>query len=99
MWLSSRFCLSYRDVEELGNLLDSASPAEGKLVEPTLETIAVPRKGWGRPREKPQRLIDDKACDADALRRRLAHPGIDLICPHRHNRTKAPLQDGRTLRR
>jgi transposase len=83
----------------LGNLLDAASPAEVTLVEPTLETIAVPRQGRGRPRKRPERLIYDKACDSDALRQRLAKRDIDLICPHRKNRTKPPLQDGRKLRR
>jgi transposase len=83
----------------LGNLLDAASPAEVTLVEPTLETIAVPRGGRGRPRKRPERLIYDKACDSDALRKRLARRGIELICPHRKNRTKPPLQDRRKLRR
>jgi transposase len=83
----------------LGNLLESASPAEVKLVEPTLETIAVPRAGRGRPRKRPERLIYDRACDADPLRKRLARRGIDLICPHRKNRKRPPLQDGRKLRR
>ena len=83
----------------MGNLLDSASPAEVKLIEPTLETIAVPRRGRGRPRKRPKRLIYDKACDSDALRKRLARRGIELICPHRKNRKKPPMQDGRKLRR
>lgn len=83
----------------MGNLLDSASPAEVTLLEPTLETIAVPRLGPGRPRKNPKRVIYDKACDADPLRKRLARRGIDLICPHRRNRVKPPLQDGRKLRR
>jgi transposase len=83
----------------LGNLLDSASPAEVTLLEPTLDTIAVPRISPGRPRKKPERVIYDKACDADPLRQRLAKRGIELICPHRRNRVKAPLQDGRKLRR
>jgi transposase len=83
----------------LGNLLDSASPAEVTLLEPTLETIAVPRHGPGRPRKKPERVVYDKACDSDPLRRRLARRGIELICPHRRNRVKPPLQDGRKLRR
>jgi transposase len=64
-----------------------------------METIAVPRPGRGRPRKRPERLIYDKACDSDALRKRLAKRGIDLICPHRKNRKKPPLQDGRKLRR
>jgi transposase len=83
----------------LGNLLDAASPAEVTLLEPTLETIAVPRHGPGRPRKKPERVIYDKACDSDPLRQRLAKRGIELICPHRRNRVKPPLQDGRKLRR
>jgi transposase len=83
----------------LGNLLDSASPAEVTLLEPTLDPIAVPRNGPGRPRTNPQRIIYDQACDSDPLRKRLATRGIDLICPHRRNRVKPPLQDGRKLRR
>ena len=83
----------------LGNLLDSASPAEVTLLEPTLDTIAVPRNGPGRPRKSPERVIYDKACDSDALRQRLTKRGMELICPHRRNRVKPPLQDGRKLRR
>ncbi len=83
----------------LGNLLDSASPAEVPLLEPTLETIAVPRNGPGRPRKRPERVIYDQACDSDPRRKRLARRGIELICPHRKNRVKPPLQDGRQRRR
>ena len=32
----------------LGNLLAAAFPAEVKLIEPTLETIAVPRSGGAK---------------------------------------------------
>jgi transposase len=83
----------------LGELLESASPAEVKLVEKTLAQIAVPRKGKGRPRSKFPRLIYDKACDSDPLRARLKRRGIDLICPHKSNRVKKPTQDRRKLRR
>lgn len=79
--------------------MDSASPAEVNLLEPTLATIAVPRAGAGRPRQKPERVIVDKGYDSDPLRARLARRGIDLIAPHRRNRKKAPTQDGRKLRR
>jgi transposase len=82
-----------------GNLLDSASPAEVPLLEPTLETIAVPRNGPGRPRQKPERVIYDKACDADPRRQRLAKRGIELMCPHRRHRVNPPVQDGRKRRR
>jgi transposase len=83
----------------LGHLLDAASPAAVTLVEPTLEPSAVPRSGRGRPRQRPERRIYDKACAADAVRQRLARRGIERIGPHRKNRTKAPRQDGRKLRR
>ena len=47
----------------------------------------------------PRRLLYDKAADADWLRERLAGHGIELICPHRANRSKPSRQDGRALRR
>jgi len=61
--------------------------------------VSVPRKGGGAPRRKPKRVIADRAYDADWLRWRLKHRGVDLICPHRQGRRKPPMQDGRKLRR
>jgi transposase len=69
----------------------SASPHEVTLIEPLIERRLLPKK--------PRRLIYDLAGDSDPLRTRLAHRGIDLICPHRKNRKKPPTQDGRKLRR
>ncbi len=83
----------------LGIHLDSASPAEVTLLEPTLATIAVRRSGRGRPRQKPDRVIADKAYDSDPLRSRLKRRGIELIVPHRENRKRPATQDGRKLRR
>jgi transposase len=83
----------------LGVHLDAASPAEVNLLEPTLATIAVPRAGPGRPRQKPERVIADKGYDSDPLRARLKRRGIELIVPHRKNRKKQKTQDGRKLRR
>jgi hypothetical protein len=45
--------------------LNSASPAEVKLIEKTLENIRVPRSGRGHPRKKVKRLIYDKAVYSD----------------------------------
>ena len=83
----------------LGSTLAAASPGEVTLVDQTLQAIAVPHAGPGRPRQKPERLIGDKAYDSDPLRTHLAHRGIELISPHRTNRVKPPTQDGRALRR
>jgi len=84
----------------LGNHLGSASPAEVKLAEATLASIRVPsccRRG--RPRQKPQRLIGDKAYDSDPLRGRLKKRGIELIVPHKAGRVRPATQYGRALRR
>ena len=83
----------------MGSSLASASPAEVKLVDQTLEQIKVPRNGSGRPKQRPERLIGDKAYDSDPLRKELKKRGIDLIAPHRKNRKKPKTQDGRKLRR
>ncbi len=69
----------------------SASPHEVTLIEPLLENRVL--------RRQPQRLIYDAAADSDPLRERLGRRGIELICPHRSNRTKPPTQDGRAFRR
>jgi transposase len=83
----------------LGVHVASASPHEATLVEPALDRVTVPPKDRRRLPPKPHRLIYDRAADADPLRNRLAGRGIELICPHRTNRTKPPRQDGRPLRR
>lgn len=44
-------------------------------------------------------MIADKGYDSDPLRKQLAQRGIELIAPHRQNRSKPPTQDGRSLRR
>lgn len=69
--------------------IDSASPAEVRLVAPVLErhfTDALP-----------QRLIGDKANDSDGLDEQLRTEGIEMIAPNRSNRRKT--QVGRPLRR
>jgi transposase len=84
----------------LGKQLYSASPNEVGLAEETLASIHVTRQHrGGRPRQKPQRVIADRAYDSDPLRERLAARGIELIVPHRRNRSKPHTQDGRALRR
>jgi transposase len=70
--------------------IDSASPHEVKLVDPTLMQMVVP--------EAPQDLIGDNAYDSDKLDAELKPYGIEVIAPHRSNR-KNKTQDGRRLRR
>ena len=47
----------------------------------------------------PRRLIGDRAYDADPLDEALLELGIELIAPHRRNRIRPKMQDGRPLRR
>ena len=80
--------------------LDSASPAEVKLLETTLAKISVGKAGIaGAPRRKPERLIADRAYDSNGLRARLAGRGIQPIIPARKTSLAATHQDGRPLRR
>ncbi len=69
----------------------SAGPHEVSLVQSTLSEVLTA--------ERPQRLIGDKAYDSDPLDAELAAEGIELIAPHRANRSKTRTQDGRKLRR
>ena len=81
-------------VDASGTLLavhtDSASPAEVKLVQDTLDA------SFGL--DFPKRLIGDKAYDSDGLDADLAQIGTLMIAPNRKNR-KHKTQDGRPLRR
>lgn len=70
--------------------VESATPAEVKLVEKTIEASLLEKL--------PKRLIGDKAYDSDKLDEKLSDQyGIELISPNRKNRKKT--QDGRPLRR
>ena len=78
----------------LGVRLESASPAEVTLAEPTLDEVSAPQPR-GRPRQKPERVIADAAYDSDPLRQRLRKRGIELIAPYRTNNKKRRYEDGR----
>jgi transposase len=82
----------------LGVHLSSANLAECHLADATLEQVAVPRSGPGRPKKKPDRIVADKGYDAKPLWQRMKDRGIDFISPHLSNR-KTRFQDGRKLRR
>jgi transposase len=44
-------------------------------------------------------MIGDRAYDSDALDQRLRQQGVQLIAPHKYNRSRPKTQDGRELRR
>ena len=82
----------------LGVCVEAATLAEVTLAERTLAQVRVPRRGPGRPRVKPVRLVADRGYDSRSLWERLKRRGIDLIVPHLRTR-KRRWQDGRKLRR
>ena len=70
----------------------SASPHESRLVQGLFEFMLTA--------SDPERIIGDKAYDSDLLDDDLAQEGIEMIAPHRKNRTPEHVtQDGRPLRR
>jgi transposase len=71
--------------------VESAAPHEVTLVTHTLQASHV--------RGTPARLVGDRAYDSDPLDVLLREMGIDMIAPHRCNRSKPKTQDGRKLRR
>jgi transposase len=70
---------------------ESASLHEVSLVGLTLASAFL--------KEKPERLIGDKAYDSDPLDETLREEGIEMIAPDRKNRKKRMTQDGSKLRR
>lgn len=72
--------------------IEVASPHEVKLVEDTIDSDFT--------QYAPDRIIGYKAYDSDGLNERLLDErGIEMIAPHRGNRSKQATQDGRKLRR
>ena len=71
-----------------------------KLLEPTLDKLSVEPSDENPTAPQPAFLVCDKAYDSDPLRERLLDErDIEVVCPHRENRTREPMQDRRVLRR
>ena len=77
----------------MGVSIHSASPQEVRLAEETIATVRIDGN------RLPDRIIADKGYDSDPFRARMAEMGIEMIVPHRRNRTRKKVQDGRALRR
>ena len=76
----------------LGAVITPANHHESRHIERLLDSSVTELPA-------PCRLIYDAAADSDPLRERLALRDVELISPHRENRVKPPVQDGRKLRR
>lgn len=69
----------------------AANRHEQKYIQSTIQARII--------KQKPKRLIGDKAYDSDIMDKELRKQKIDLIAPHKQNRRKKKTQDGRVLRR
>ena len=77
--------------------MEAATPAEVKLVEPTLVNGRI--GGRRARRRKPKRLIADRGYDSNPLQALLVSRDIEPIIPARRNNRVATHQGGRELRR
>ena len=66
----------------IGFHLESASPAEVKLAEQTLQTVRV-RSREGQIKTRPRQLVADRAYDSHAFRQSLRKRGIKTCIPTR----------------
>ena len=69
----------------------SATPHEVTLVEKTFDACVT--------KYLPQKVVGDRAYDSDKLDKKLADErNVELVAPHKSNRVKPAMQDGRKLR-
>lgn len=81
----------------VGVQLAAANKSETSLAQPTVEEVADAGTDTGC---WPKRIIADKAYDSDELRAAFDGVDIQLLAPHRSNRTAKSLSnDGRCMRR
>ena len=82
----------------LGFELASAKHHEVKLAVTTLNSVRVPRRGGGRPKQRPKELVADKAYDSKRLRQWLRSKGIKPTIPTYERRARKLPKRGRPMK-
>jgi transposase len=82
----------------IGFRLANASRHEVELAVGTLETVRVPRRGRGRPRQRPEELVADKAYDSRYFREWLRSKGIKPTIPTYERRERKRPKRGRPVK-
>ena len=80
----------------LGFHLASATTAEVRLAEQTLDTVHVPRPR-GRPKQRPEKLVADRGYDSSDFRRALRRRGIRMCIPPKRRPKSWKAKRGRPL--
>lgn len=78
----------------LGLLISEGERSDGPFLIPVLDSIRVPRCGFGRPRKRPTVLRVDRAYGAKVYRRQLRQRGIQCVCPEREDAKQHRLKRG-----
>jgi len=79
----------------IGFELAGANHHEVKLAVGTLDTVRVPRRGRGRPKQRPKELVADKAYDSRRFREWLRSKGIRPTIPPYQRRARKRPKPGR----
>ncbi len=82
----------------IGLQLASANHHEVKLAVPALQTVRVPRRGGGRPKQRPEELVADKAYDSKSFRQWLRSKGIKPTIPLYERQARKRPKQGRPVR-
>jgi transposase len=82
----------------LGFCLASANRREVKLAVPALETVRVPRRAGGRPRQRPKELVADKAYDSKSFRDWLRSRKVKPTIPSYERRERKRPKRGRPMK-
>lgn len=80
----------------LGFYLDTASCAEVRLAQQTLDTIKVARP-HGRPKQRPEKLVADRGYDSSAFRQALRRSGIRMCIPPKRRAATWKAKRGRPV--
>jgi transposase len=67
----------------LAAVLTAGQAGDNPQLEPLLDAVRVPRRGRGRPRRRPDRIVADKAYSHPSTRRALRRRGIAVTIPQR----------------
>lgn len=82
----------------LGLYLASVNHHEIKLAASTLQNVRVPRRGPGRPKQRPRELVADKAYDSRSFRGWLRGRGIKPTIPSYERRERKRPRRGRPVK-
>lgn len=64
------------------------------MFERLMEQGQVRRAGWGRPKQRPSRVVGDKGYSSTRIRRYLRRRGIRVTIPHKSHERKGRFDKG-----